>query len=70
MQVIVNGEKHTVRPKTNVLELLERLKLSPERIAVEIDLTVIKREVYHATTLKEGDRIEIISFIGGGAHAG
>lgn len=69
MQVIVNGEKQDLPPETSVFQLLEHLRVSPDRIAVEVDLTVIHREVYHATFLKEGDRIEIISFIGGGAHA-
>ncbi len=70
MQIIVNGEQQEVPANTHVLQLLKQLKISPERIAVEINLTVINREVYHATILKEGDHIEIISFIGGGAHAG
>ncbi len=70
MQITINGEQQDLPEKCTVLQLLEQLKVSPERIAVEINLTVIDRSVYHATTLNEGDHVEIISFIGGGAHAG
>lgn len=70
MQISVNGIKQDVPSEQCLLDLLKHLEISPKQIAVEINLTVINTEAYHVTTLNEGDKIEIISFIGGGAHAG
>lgn len=70
MQIIVNGVEHEVSEDTNVIQLLEKLDIKPERIALEINLTVINREDYHSRTIHEGDQVEIISFIGGGEDVG
>ncbi|MFQ5598247.1 MAG: sulfur carrier protein ThiS [Nitrospiria bacterium] len=70
MRIIVNGVEQEVPRDMNVIRLLQQLKISPDRIAVEINLTVIDRRAYHTHTFQVGDRVEIISFIGGGAHAG
>ncbi len=69
MQITVNGDPHETGPNTTLAAFLTQLNLSAERIAVEINLTVIHREDYHSTLLHPGDQIEIISFIGGGEHA-
>ena len=69
MQITVNGIHHDTPPKTTISELLKQLNISAERIAIEINLTVIDRADYHVSVLHEGDQIEIISFIGGGKHA-
>jgi thiamine biosynthesis protein ThiS len=66
MQVTVNGVRQEVPPKTTVSQLLTELKLLPERVVVEINLTVVDREQYNRFSLKEEDQIEIIGFVGGG----
>lgn len=70
MQIIVNGASQEIPQDFNLIQLLQRLEITPDRIAVEINLTVINRADYDTYSLKEGDRIEIISFIGGGKNAG
>ena len=67
MQILVNGLKQNVPPQTNVVQLLEQLDIVPDRIAIEVNLTVIDRAAYHERIFNEGDKVEIISFIGGGS---
>lgn len=66
MQVTVNGVRQDVPSNTTISQLLAELKLLPERVVVEINLTVIDREKYHQVSLREEDQIEIIGFVGGG----
>ena len=67
MQIQVNGESRRVREEMNVTGLLRDLQLNVEQVAVEINLEILDRRDFDARTLREGDRIEIMSFIGGGA---
>ncbi len=67
MDVLVNGEKRDVAPDSTVAQLLEALKVVPERVVVEVNLTILKRAQHAQTTLKEGDQVEIVQFVGGGA---
>ena len=66
MQIQVNGESRQVREEINVTGLLQDLQLDVERVAVEINLEILDRRDFDARILEEGDRIEIMSFIGGG----
>ena len=66
MDVRVNGEPQTVPEGTTAAQLLERLKVTPERVVVELNLAILKRAQLPGTVLKPGDRIEIVQFVGGG----
>ena len=66
MHIQVNGEPRQVREEINVTGLLQDLQLNVERVAVEINLEILDQRDFDARTLREGDRIEIMSFIGGG----
>ncbi len=66
MHIQVNGESRQVREEINVTGLLQDLQLNVERVAVEINLEILDRRDFDAKILEEGDRIEIMSFIGGG----
>ena len=68
MHIQVNGEPRQVREEINVTDLLRDLQLNVERVAVEVNLEILDRPDFDAKTLQEGDRIEILSFIGGGAE--
>lgn len=70
MQIQVNGESRQLRGEMNVTGLLQDLQLNVERVAVEINLEILERRDFDARMLKEGDRVEIMSFIGGGAMSG
>ncbi len=67
MSIQVNGELRQVHEEMNVTGLLRDLQLNAERVAVEINLEILERMDFDARMLKDGDRIEIMSFIGGGA---
>jgi thiamine biosynthesis protein ThiS len=70
MQMQVNGEQRTVLAGLTVAGLLKELDIRPDRVAVELNLTILDRSEFDRRSLQEGDRIEIISFIGGGAGQG
>ena len=66
MQISVNGEEMEVSPGFTIGNLLNRLELTPERLAVERNGMVISRKLLTETTLEEGDKLEIVKAIGGG----
>ena len=66
MNVTVNGKQTDVAAKT-ITELLSELKVkSPDQVAVEWNGEILEREVYASTTVKDGDVIEFLYFMGGG----
>ena len=65
MKLIINGEDREIAA-TTVKELLDELRTQPERVAVEVNLSVVKRAEYASFCLMEGDRVEIVNFVGGG----
>lgn len=65
MRLKVNGEEYTTG-KDTVTQLLKELDIIPERVAVEVNLKIIRRADFDSCRLKEGDSIEVISFVGGG----
>ena len=67
MKLTINGEiTENIRAGT-VRELLEELKVEPGRVAVEVNLTVVRRADYGQFRLREGDVVEIVNFVGGGS---
>ena len=67
MNILVNGESQDVPPQSTVSQLLEQLRVVPERVVVELNLKILKRAEHPASVLKDGDRIEIVQFVGGGS---
>lgn len=65
MNIKLNGEEYGTRAKT-VGELLKELDIIPERVAVELNIKIIKKDKYVETGIHDGDQIEIVSFVGGG----
>lgn len=65
MQIVVNGEQKEIGP-LSVLGLLESLEIDPRRVAVELNLEIVPKPDYATTVLQDGDRIEIVQFVGGG----
>ena len=66
MQIKLNGETKDVADGTTLLSLVEQLSLAPERLAVELNHEVIRRAEWHAVALSDGDRVELVHFVGGG----
>lgn len=65
MKIVVNGEQVGSNANT-VQELLNELKIVQGHVAVEVNLSIIKKSDYGSCRLKDGDRIEIVNFVGGG----
>lgn len=62
----LNGEERELAEGTTVASLLEELGLKPELLAVERNRDIVPKEAYEDTLLKEGDDVEVVSFVGGG----
>ncbi len=68
MHIKVNGESRELTEGITVTKLLEQLQIAPERVVVEVNLTILKRAQHAPTVLQEGDQVEIVHFVGGGSH--
>jgi sulfur carrier protein len=66
MKLWVNGEERAVEAVADVAGLVAVLGLDSRKVAVERNLQIVPRSTYGATPVTEGDRIEIVHFIGGG----
>lgn len=66
MTIRVNGEPLEVAGPLTISALLADLKIDPRIVAVEHNLTIIKRARYDAVMVNEGDEVEIVRFVGGG----
>ena len=66
MEVILNGEKKEIAENISVKKLLAALGITTEQVAVELNLTIVPKTEYENKIIKTGDKIEIISFVGGG----
>lgn len=64
----VNGESRGVGDGQTVASLLRELDIRGDRVAVELNLEILDRNDFDIRGLREGDRVEILSFIGGGAE--
>ena len=66
LQLTVNGESRSLPVSATVADLVADLKLDGRKIAVERNLEIVPRSLYGDTALENGDRIEIVAFVGGG----
>jgi thiamine biosynthesis protein ThiS len=66
LQIRLNGDPVEVAGPLTVIELLSRFEIDPRRVAVEHNLNVLKRAAYADTIVRDGDRVEIVNFVGGG----
>jgi len=66
IEIIVNGEAQQLSPGSRVTDLIKQLELAPERLAIELNLSILPRAKWSETELKSGDRLEIVHFVGGG----
>jgi sulfur carrier protein len=66
MRIRINGEEKDITEGQSVAALLDELKIRPGRVVVELNRMIISRETHGSTTLKQGDILEIVHFVGGG----
>lgn len=66
MKITLNGEPFNLEPGLTISQLLTQLDIDSRRVAVEHNLTVLRRSLYESTPILDGDEIEIVNFVGGG----
>jgi sulfur carrier protein len=66
MKVIVNGKAMEVTENTNLYDLLQSSKVKADTIIVVLNDVVVRKDMWTETVLKEGDCMELVSFVGGG----
>ena len=66
MRLLLNGEERDVADVVTIADLVAALGLDARKVAVERNLEIAPRSTYGDTALVDGDRIEIVTFIGGG----
>jgi len=66
MDIVINGKIEQVPPQLSLQELIQSLDLKSDRVAVELNRQIVRRERWAETPLHEQDRVEIVHFVGGG----
>lgn len=66
IHVTLNGDRWELPAGTTLAELLVRLRVEPVRVAIEVDEELVSRRDFAATRLADGQRVEVVTFVGGG----
>lgn len=66
VNIVLNGERHEIENQLTLDKLLEKFSLPKQRVAIELNKSVVRRNDWHATFVAEGDTVEVIHFVGGG----
>lgn len=67
LRIQINGESREVSEQSTLSELVNELSLPPARIAIELNGEVVRRNDWVNAMVREGDRLEIVHFVGGGS---
>src|SRR5256885_16623729 len=68
MNLIINGEDRTFSEIKTLGALVDQLGMKPDRVAIELNRAIVARDQWLQTALRDGDRLEIVHFVGGGLH--
>ena len=66
MTIKLNGDPHEITRPLSVSALLQQLEIDARRVAVELNLSVVKKAAYDSSVIHDGDEVEIVNFVGGG----
>lgn len=66
MKLMINGNETELSDNLSVSGLLKNLEIESARVAVEVNLNIIKKNDFQNCILKDGDKVEIVNFVGGG----
>ncbi len=66
MEIHLNGKVREVQDATTIRRLLDELKLDPLRVAVQVNLDIVKRDRFEDVRLHPGDKVEVLTFMAGG----
>jgi|tagenome__1003787_1003787.scaffolds.fasta_scaffold20885624_2 thiamine biosynthesis protein ThiS len=67
MHLVINGEDKELSSLSNLASLVEQLGLQADRLAVELNRDIVPRARWSETELRDGDKLEIVHFVGGGS---
>lgn len=67
MKLVINGDEQLVDGPITLSDLIEHLGMKTDRVAVELNLDIVPRQQWVETQLADGDRLEIVHFVGGGS---
>lgn len=66
LNVTINGERRSYPAQSTLIDIVRALNMEPERVAIELNRAIVKREFWTSTAIDEGAEIEIVQFVGGG----
>ncbi len=66
IEITVNGEARQITNDASVTDLVTSLELTAARLAIELNLSILPRNSWATTKLQNGDKLEIVHFVGGG----
>ncbi len=66
--ITINGEERQVPSGLNIRNLVEHLRLDPERVSVELNRVLVRKGQWEETAVEAGAAVEIVTFVGGGAR--
>jgi len=66
MRLVINGKEQTFESSLTLVQLIEQLGMKGDRVAVELNREIVSRAQWAETSLTDGDRLEIVHFVGGG----
>jgi len=65
-KIQLNGDPYEINGQTNLNELLNKLKIQKNKVAIEVNGEIIQKDKYQNLVLRKDDKVEIVHFIGGG----
>ena len=65
-KIQLNGDPYEINTGTNLNELLNKLKIQKNKVAIEVNGEIVEKNKYPNLILNKGDKVEIVHFIGGG----
>lgn len=69
MNLVINGDERVISAQT-LTALVEELGMKSDRVAIELNREIVHKEQWPQTRLQNGDRLEIVHFVGGGKQSG
>ena len=66
IEIVVNGERRTVPSGQNLVEILAYLGLEADRVAIELNRTIVRKSDWSTTVVTDGASLEVVQFVGGG----
>ena len=62
----INGDDKSIPQNISILKLIESLKINKDRVVIELNKNILKKDLFNSTLLSENDELEIVTFVGGG----